>query len=317
MAPRACTKLATGAGPMLRWSLHVGCGLLSWAAANAQALQVQGDWIITNHTVLRGIDVDVNGSVVLGAGGLLEMSDATLQTLCTYDRQFNISWAGGELRSRNVTLGGHLTDGICFHANSYLHDGVWLSQNDTVRCSYGILFAEKTTGTMVARGLVAGPSPDSIIMGGQGNVTLYDSLFSLNLGLPVQPGTSLKLDLPAQVRLTETITPATQTWCLSLHNTASTHWFVELQGIEPVTEGESGASAVAQFVFSGRTSPFNLHLHTESVVGNYSVSMCVWRLQPSCCFDAIKSLSCHCCFERTLTNRVCAGSCASQFKWGM
>ncbi len=234
---------------------------------------VPGDWIITNHTVLRGIDIDVNGSVVIGPGGLLEISDATLQTLCSYDRQFNITWAGGELRSQNLTLGGHLAGSVCFHANSYLHDGVWLSQNDTVRCSYGILFAETTVGTMVAHNLVAGPSPDSIIMGGRGNVTLFDSLFSLNVGLPVQSGTTLNLDLPAHVRLTETIRPATKTWSLSLHNTASTHWFVELQGIKPVAENETSASAIAKFIFSGRTSPFNLHLHTESVTGNYSVSM--------------------------------------------
>ena len=58
---------------MMLWAV---VGLLFCRTAANHALQIQGDWLITNYTMLRGIDVDVNGSIVIGAGGVLEMSDA-------------------------------------------------------------------------------------------------------------------------------------------------------------------------------------------------------------------------------------------------
>jgi hypothetical protein len=234
------------------------------AASSARGL----DWHVRNHTTLRNQAIVVNGSIFLEAGGILEVHNCTLSVLNTFDRQFNFTWRGGGLRSYGSTIGGHLTSsGICFHTNIFVYEGWWVSVNDTVRCSYGILFDEDSVGTLDASGLTAGISPDSIIMGGRGNVSLRDSLFSLNIGLHVAPATHVSLDLPSKTPMTRVIQPAGSLWRLALTRTTSTHWFVELMPV--LSASSTGANAV--FTFSPRTSPFNLHLHTQSLDGSFSV----------------------------------------------
>ena len=53
-------------------------------------------------------------------------------------------------------MGGFLDKTVCYHANIYVHDGLWRSTDDFVHCSYGILFAESTVGTIIASGLQPG-----------------------------------------------------------------------------------------------------------------------------------------------------------------
>ena len=149
---------------------------------------MQGDWHITSHVIRRDAQINVNGSVWLETGGVLELHNSTLQVLCSFDREFNVTWRGGRLLSRGSTVGGHFAAGLCMHANLFLYDGAWDSTGDEVRCSYGILFSPSTVGWLRATGLHAGVSADSVIMGGRGRVNLTDSSFSLNLGLTVAPG---------------------------------------------------------------------------------------------------------------------------------
>ena len=127
-------------------------------------------------THYRDTTLSVNGSVILEAGGSLELHNTTLEVLCTYDRQFNLSWFGGSLLSRKSTIGGRLRSGLCGHTNFFVYDGSWDSEDDSVQCSYGILFSDDTVGTVVTRRLTAGVAPDSMIMGGRGNVTMIDSI---------------------------------------------------------------------------------------------------------------------------------------------
>ena len=231
----------------------------------------QGDLHITGHHYYRDQTLSVNGSVILEPGGSLELHNTTLEVLCTYDRQFNLSWFGGSLTSRKSTIGGRLRSGLCGHTNFFVYDGSWDSEDDSVQCSYGILFSDDTVGTVVTRRLTAGVAPDSMIMGGRGNVTMIDSLYSLNLKLAVAPGSAVALDLPAGVALTKTYQPAGTDWTLALKNTTNTHWFLEL---DPVVDA---SQPKATFTFSERTSPFNLHLHTGThasggLSGDFTVS---------------------------------------------
>lgn len=163
---------------------------------------------------------------------------------------------------------------VCAHANHYLDSGLWMSRGDTVQCSYGILFgggdASGARPTLDAVGLQPGPSPDSIILVGRANVTLHNSLFSLLVGLEVAAGVTTPLDLPAGVALTQTLKPAAPSgWSVAMHNTTCTHWFVQLGTVGPLATG----STPSRFVFSSRTTAFNLHLATRGVSGVFPVSM--------------------------------------------
>lgn len=255
------------------------------------AALIQGDWHISTHVSRRDSEVNVNGSIWLEPGGTLELINATLQLMCSFDRQFNVTWRGGRLVSSGSTVGGKLAAGLCMHTNLFVYDGVWDSTDDVVRCSYGILFSPVNVGWLRATGLRAGVSADSVIMGGRGNVSLTDSRFSLNLGLTVAPGvhhpaflllqeptpaplcsgTAVLLDLPANRPLTEVLQPAGSRWTLALRNTSSTHWFVELDPIQRSSDAPAVVGPAA-FAFSARTSPFNLHLHTSSLTGSYALS---------------------------------------------
>ena len=109
---------------------------------NSSQVIIQGDWHVSDSISYAGKDLMINGSIYLDEGGILDVSDGSLSTLCSYDREFNIFWRGGKLISRNVTVGGRYAGGMCFHADIYLYDGIWLSSDDTVRCSYGVSFSE-------------------------------------------------------------------------------------------------------------------------------------------------------------------------------
>ena len=146
---------------------------------------IQGNLHIRSHVTHRNASLLVNGSVFLEAGGTLELHDSSLSVLCTYDRQFNYTWRGGRLLSSSSTVGGRLgPSGLCTHTNLFLYDGAWDSSDDAVQCSYGVLFSESSVGRLRATRLRAGVSPDSIIMGGRGNVSLVDSTFPPTSGSP-------------------------------------------------------------------------------------------------------------------------------------
>ena len=75
--------------------------------------------------------------------------------------------------------------------------------------------------------------------------------------------------MPANLPLTQVLEPAGSQWRLALHNTSSTHWFIELG---PIVGAAATGGGRAAFAFSARTNPFNLHLHTSSLAGSYALS---------------------------------------------
>ena len=83
--------------------------LLSSTLSAAADLTIPGDWHISTHVARTNSSIVVNGSVFLEPGGVLELSGCTLQVLCTYDRQFNLTWRGGSPVSRDSTVGGYLS----------------------------------------------------------------------------------------------------------------------------------------------------------------------------------------------------------------
>eukprot|EP00040_Diaphanoeca_grandis_P042631 m.265487 g.265487 ORF g.265487 m.265487 type:complete len:438 (+) comp62006_c0_seq1:94-1407(+) len=242
-----------------------------------QMIYIHQDWHITNETVLHDVTIQVNGSIYVEKGGRLVVHNGVIEMMCTYDRQFSMYWAGGSVETSSLTIGGRFSQGSCFHSNIYIYDGTWTSTNDVVRCSYGILFSEQSAGNLTATNLTAGPSPDSIIMGGRGSVTLFDSAFSLNIGVAVSPGKTTHLDLPANTALTQTLSPSGTLWTLCLYNSSSTHWFIDLSTVVPLTHNDAPipvlATEVAVIEFSNRTDPFNLHLHTMGLTGTFRASM--------------------------------------------
>ena len=190
--------------------------------------------------------------------------------------------------TRGPANDGSDSDCVCAHANHYLQNGLWKSVNDTVQCSYGIMFDEQTVGTLEATGLQAGPSPDSIIMGGRGIVQLHNSEFAFLLTLPVVEGETTQLDMPTGVPLTETLQPGEggpDVWQLDLHNSTCTHWFVQLSPVAPLTAGsgidggggggspddddDDTVGTPHRFVFTNRTDGFNLHLQTKALTGQF------------------------------------------------
>ena len=79
--------------------------------------------------------------------------------------------------------------------NFELHDGEWHATDTTVRYSYGIVFSETTTGVLRAKGLKAGPCPDSVILSGKGDALVEDSSFQFSLNLTAARGGTTQLDL--------------------------------------------------------------------------------------------------------------------------
>jgi len=167
-----------------------------------EVVEIRQDMIIDKPVTVENRHVRIRGNLILAKGGDLTLKNCVCELLCNYAREFNYRWSGGVLRTENVTIGG--TDHLGYYApaNFHLDDGQWHAVGTTVRLSYGILFSDKATGKLRARGLKRGPCPDSIIASGKCDVVVEDSDFRFALNLSAQKGGRCELDLPVNERVT-------------------------------------------------------------------------------------------------------------------
>jgi len=65
---------------------------------NPEIFQEDGDWIITNHTIVENKTITLNGNLTIMPGGNLTLINVTLLFNCSYDGQYGIEvMDGGEL----------------------------------------------------------------------------------------------------------------------------------------------------------------------------------------------------------------------------
>ncbi len=210
--------------------------LVSIGAAAAQTtdtlkvVDVPGALHITEHVKWADANYKIHGDLVLDKGGTLEIDNATVELMCEYSRQYVFKWQGGRLLSRNSTLGGTIKDGTIAHTNFDVLDGDFDCTNTTIRYCYGITFGNnETIGRMRATNLIAGVSPDTVIMTGHGDVVVRDSTYGFSLTAYAADGGHGDFDLPINEPLTRVFDgnniPGAK-FRLELINTRPTCWFL-------------------------------------------------------------------------------------------
>lgn len=109
----------------------------------------EGDWVITNTTILRNETIILNGNLTIAPGGNLTLVNTTLILNCTYDGQYHIDIEdGGELHvigTKGVIPGGgtalwHMDEG----AGDTIHDA---SENHMDGTIYGATWADGKFGS--------------------------------------------------------------------------------------------------------------------------------------------------------------------------
>jgi hypothetical protein len=155
---------------------------------------------------------------------------ATVELMNTYSRQFGYQWQGGELVTRDVTIGGTLHDGLAAQANFNLADGEWICTDTTIRYCYGLVVGGSPRGGKLrATRLIAGPNPDSIIMFPHGDAIVRDSAYVVSLRVDLRQGGRGVLDLPVNTPITQVydgaVLPGAR-YRLELVNTTVRLWYL-------------------------------------------------------------------------------------------
>lgn len=195
-------------------------------------VEIEGNVHITEHTVWSDAHYRVRGNIFLEPGGALVVERATIELLNTYSRELNVFWRGGSLITRDATLGGTETGGTIYHSNFELRDGEWDLEDTTVRYSYGIVCGSaEGIGRLRATRLIAGPSPDTVIMSGRGDAVIRDSEYAISLSSAAVPGVAV-FNFPIGEPITQVYDssslPGVQ-YRLELVNTRVGTWFLFVQ----------------------------------------------------------------------------------------
>lgn len=203
--------------------------------AMAPVRDITGDVHVRDRVEWRDAYYRVTGSVILHEGGTLVIENAQAELAGEYSRHYNWRWEGGKLITRNATIGGSLHDGRVRQVNIELTDGEWEATDTAVRYCYGITFGWAGTGRLRAKRLIAGPYPDTIIMGGRGDAVIEDSEFSVSFTANVNNGAAdAVLDLPTETPISQvfdgTNVPGAE-FRLELVNTKVPHWFLFVGGV--------------------------------------------------------------------------------------
>lgn len=203
---------------------------LSDVTSSLPVRQISGDIHISDQQHWRDAHYRIDGNIVLHKGGTLTVENCVVELMCTFARQFAYKWDGGTLISNNATLGGTSRNGVSTQTYFSLEDGEWHATDTTIQHCYGITFAwDGRIGKLRALRLIAGKNPDSIIMGGTGDVIIKDSDYAISITLSSAAGGKGVLDLPVNTPLTQVYDASNllgAQYRLELINTTVNLWFV-------------------------------------------------------------------------------------------
>ncbi len=165
----------------------------------ASPIELHGDVHVRENTEWRDRHYLIHGNIIFHEGGMLLVENATVELKCTYSRQYLYLWEGGKLITRNAVIGGaQKDDGTIGQTAINLTHGEWDATDTTIRYCYGIYFGynPEHLGKLRATRLIAGPHPDSIIMGGNADVIVRDSRYNISLAVYATKEAECLLDLP-------------------------------------------------------------------------------------------------------------------------
>jgi hypothetical protein len=201
--------------------------------ANPPVTELQGDLHVNTPTVWKNGYYRVHGNLWLHKDGELTVENGTVELACTYSREFTYRWDGGKLVTRNSTLGGAMKNGVINQAVFEMRDGNWDAKDTTIRYCYGITFGYgATVGRLRADNLIMGANPDSIILGGRGDVVLKNSTYMISLNVNATQGGKGILDLPKDTPVTQVFDGSNMPgtiYKLKLENVKVPLWFLFAQ----------------------------------------------------------------------------------------
>lgn len=193
-------------------------------------IEINEDVHITGLESWRNAHYRISGNVVFHKGGTLLVDNCVVELMSKFARQFTYKWDGGTLISTNSTLGGTSQNGVSIQTYFQLEDGEWYATDTTIQHCYGVSFAwDGRVGKLRAVRLIAGKNPDSIIMGGSGDVVLKDSDYAIALTISSAEGGNGIIDFPVDTPLTQVYDSSNllgAKFRLELINTKVNFWFL-------------------------------------------------------------------------------------------
>ena len=179
-------------------------GAISDVTSTLPVVEISEDVHITGIESWRDTHYRIQGNVTLHKGGTLFVENCVVEIMGKFARQFSYIWDGGTLISTNSTLGGTSHGGVSTQTYFQLLDGEWYATDTTIQYCYGITFAwDGRVGKLRAVRLIAGKNPDSIIMGGSGDVVVKDSDYPISITIASAEGGHGVLNLPVNTPLTQ------------------------------------------------------------------------------------------------------------------
>jgi hypothetical protein len=218
----------------MRFPLPIVLFCLGASAGGVPVVEIHEDVRITEPTEWPAGHYKIHGNLVLEKGGVLVVTDSTVELMCTYSKEFTYQWRGGRLVTENTTIGGTLTDGTINQCVFELSEGEWSNTDTTVRYTYGISVGG---GRFRGTRLKPGPNPDAIHLTSTADVRLEDSEYDITLNLyPGREAAQVTLDLPVRTPITGvfdagTLVPGVKYRLEMVNSAVPNWWFVFFNGL--------------------------------------------------------------------------------------
>ncbi|TWU29069.1 sulfatase-like hydrolase/transferase [Novipirellula artificiosorum] len=201
-----------------------------------------GDWIVNDSQTVTGQHIRLRGNLILDPGAELTLVDCTIELIGDRSRDHIVDWRGGNLTTRNTTIGGGLVDGRAIHTVFHVYNGRWDATDTVVQYAYGISFGRDASVPSVLRAtrLTAGPRHDAILLANHGDVELTDCNFPIAVGVFADQGGEVSLDLPVgkpvSMMFDKTVIPGCTYRAKLTRHTVDGQWFVFVRSIKPADE---------------------------------------------------------------------------------
>jgi arylsulfatase A-like enzyme len=209
---------------------------------DAQPIVREGDWVVNSPTTVKGEHLRLRGNLILDPGAELTLIDCTIELIGPRSREHIVDWRGGNLVTRNTTIGGGLVDGRAVHTVFHVYNGRWDATDTVVQYSYGISFGNdpKVPSILRAQRLTTGPRHDAILLANHGDVELVDCNFPIAIGVFADQGGRVSLDLPVgkpiDAIFDDTVIPGCTYRARLVRHTVNDQWFIFVRSIKPVGE---------------------------------------------------------------------------------
>lgn len=203
------------------------------------------DWVVNNVQTVTGKHIVLDGDLILDPGGHLTLVDCTVEVIGVRSREHIVDWRGGNLTTRNTTIGGGLVDGRAIHTVFHIYNGRWDATDTVVQYAYGISFGKDPEVPSILRAtrLIAGERPDAILLANLADVELTDCKFPIAVGVFADQGGEVTLDLPVgdpvDKVFDDTVIPGCSYRAKLTRHVVDRQWFVFVRSIKPVNQAPS------------------------------------------------------------------------------